>query len=117
MTDDPLTIQWGRKKLYIDLGAQKLLAAAKAGRKIAVEIKSFIGKSDVLDLEQALGQFMLYFDVLKEIEPDRELYLAVNDVAYKTIFEEPLGQLMLRNRRLRLIVFNAHAGEILQWIP
>jgi len=46
ITDDPLVIQIDQKKsVYIDLGAENLLAAEKADKKIAIEIKSFIGKS------------------------------------------------------------------------
>ena len=77
ITDDPLTIRFGRRVLYVDLAAQRLLAAERAGSRIAVEIKSFVGRSDVLDLEQALGQFVLYAEVLAETDPDRILYLAV----------------------------------------
>jgi hypothetical protein len=55
ITHDPLRLQWGSKDLYIDLGAEQLLAAEKVGQKIAVEIKSFVGPSVVADLEQALG--------------------------------------------------------------
>jgi len=77
ITDDPLTIRFGRKVPYVDLAAQRLLAAERAGSRIAVEIKSFVGRSDVLDLEQALGQFVLYAEVLAETDPDRILYLAV----------------------------------------
>ncbi len=53
ITDDPYVIQWGRKDLFIDLGAEKLIAASQDGRKIAVESKSFISPSPVSDLEKA----------------------------------------------------------------
>lgn len=59
ITDDPLHIKWRKKNLYVDLGAERLLAAEKAERRIAVEIKSFVGRSDIADLEAALGQFVL----------------------------------------------------------
>jgi len=39
----------------VDLGAEQVFAAEKHERKIAVEVKSFIGSSIVADLEQALG--------------------------------------------------------------
>ena len=42
ITDDPLTLKWGTKDLFVDFGAQKLLAAQKNDIKIAVEVKSFI---------------------------------------------------------------------------
>lgn len=43
ITDDPLTLKFGMTELYVDLGAEKVLAAEKEGRKIVVEIKSFLG--------------------------------------------------------------------------
>ena len=57
-------MQWGSKDLYVDLGAEKLIAAEKENQKIAVEIKSFIGNSQVADLEQALGKYILYLDII-----------------------------------------------------
>ncbi len=60
ITHDPLTLRWGRKDLFVDLGAEKLLAAEKEGRRIAVEVKSFSGHSEMNDLENALGQYVLY---------------------------------------------------------
>lgn len=59
ITHDPLILKWGSKDLYVDLGAEQLVAAEKEGRKIAVEVKSFVSPSEVEDLEHALGQFIL----------------------------------------------------------
>ena len=116
ISDDPLSIRFGKKLLYVDLAAQRLLGAERAGSKIAVEIKSFVGKSDVLDLEQALGQFILYKELLGETEPDRVLYLAVEEAAYEAVFEEPIGELLLAKKRLRVIVFDSDTEEIRRWI-
>ncbi len=77
ITHDPFVLKWGTKDLFVDLGAERLLAADKAGQKIAVEVKSFSGASEINDLEKALGQFILYHDVLGESEPHRRLYLAI----------------------------------------
>ncbi|MGB7519411.1 MAG: element excision factor XisH family protein, partial [Spirulinaceae cyanobacterium] len=66
ITHDPLRLECGNKDFYVDLGAMKLIAAEKEERKIAVEIKSFVGKSDIEELEKALGQYVLYYDVLAE---------------------------------------------------
>lgn len=93
------------------------MAAEKAGRKIAVEIKSFIGVSPVTDLEKALGQYILYQDILEETEADRVLYLAIRQSTYKELFCVPIGMLLLKKSRLRLIVFNPKTEEIVQWIP
>jgi hypothetical protein len=41
VTHDPLRLTWGGKDMYVDLGAERLLAAEKAGQKIVVEITSY----------------------------------------------------------------------------
>lgn len=117
VTHDPLYLKWGRKEMYIDLGAEKLLSAEREGRKIAVEVKSFVGPSELQDLKEALGQYLLYHDVLARVEPERTLYLAVGESVYYELFEEPIGQLLLKNQRLCLMVFNPELEEIVQWIP
>jgi hypothetical protein len=117
ITHDPLSLKWGVKDMYVDLGAEQLLAAEKGQRKIAVEIKSFIGPSELDDLEKAVGQYILYHDVLVRVEPDRILYLAVNEERCVDLFEEPIGQLLLDNQRVRLIVFDPQTEEIRKWTP
>ncbi len=114
---DPFIIRWGERDLYIDLGAEKLIAAEKSGQKIAVEIKSFIGASPVTDLENALGQYILYYDILSRIEPERVLYLAIRQETYSELFQEPIGKLLLENQRLCLLIFDSEREVILQWIP
>jgi hypothetical protein len=117
ITHDPLKLEWGGKDLFIDLGAEAVIAAQKAECKIAVEVKSFVGRSEVTDLERALGQYVLYHDVLAEREPDRSLYLAVGLVTYRDLFDGPIGSLLLGNNRVRLIVFDSEKEEIVRWIP
>ena len=97
ITHDPLKIQAGSKDLYIDLGAEQFIAAEKQNNKIAVEVKSFVGSSIISDLERALGQFILYHDILTEIEPERVLYLAIRKAVFDDIFEEPIGKILLKN--------------------
>ncbi len=116
ITNDPLVLQWGAKDLFVDLGAEKLLAANKNNQKIAVEIKSFIGSSQVNDLEKAVGQYIVYRNILEEVEADRILYLAISKKAFEDVFIEPLGNLVSRKNQLHLLVFNPQNQEILQWI-
>ncbi|NEO13846.1 MAG: fatty-acid synthase [Moorea sp. SIO1F2] len=115
ITDDPLSLKWGKKDMYVDLGAEQLLAAERAERKIAVEIKSFLGLSEMNDLEKAIGQYIVYHDVLAEVEPDRELYLAVSQEVASGLFEEPIGELLIKNNRVRLLVFDSEAEDIIKW--
>jgi hypothetical protein len=62
ITADPLHVKWGKKDLYVDLGAEQRLAA-------------------------------------------------------ENLFEEPIGELMLKGRRLQLIVFDPLTETIRQWVP
>ncbi|MCP4593456.1 MAG: fatty-acid synthase [bacterium] len=117
ITHDPLTLRWGKKDLFVDLGAEKLLAAEKGDRRIAVEIKSFLGKSEVADLQRALGQYIMYRDIMKAKESDRDLYLAVRELVYSEVFEEPIGQLLLKEEQVRLMIFDEGKEEVLRWIP
>jgi hypothetical protein len=47
ITHDPLILRYELGNLYIDLGAEKVFAAERAGQKIAVEVKSFLKNSAV----------------------------------------------------------------------
>ena len=60
ITDDPLFLRLGDAKIYIDLGAEKLLAATKEDEKIAVEIKTFVNDSVMFSFHVAVGQFINY---------------------------------------------------------
>ena len=117
ITDDPLTLRIGERKLFVDLGAEQMIGAEKETRKIAVEVKTFAGLSEITDLHEALGQFVLYREVLAEHQPERELYLAVPDAVTKGIFQEEVGALLLRRHIIRLLSFEPEREEVLQWIP
>lgn len=116
ITHDPYVIQYGRKDLFIDLGAKKLIAASQGDRKIAVEVKSFISPSAVSDLQKALGQYTLYLDILARLEPERSLYLAIRQDTFTEVFQDPIGEILLENKRLKLLVFDEVKEEIQQWI-
>ena len=47
---------------------------------------------------------------------DDPLQVKVSKV-YDELFMEPIGQMLLKNRRIRLIVFDVHSETIRQWIP
>jgi len=117
ITHDPLRLKWGVKDMYVDLGAEQLLGAEKTGRQIAVEIKSFVGASEMDDLEKAIGQYVIYRSVMVRTEPDRTLYLAVHNETFLDIFEEPLGRLLLEDYQVQLIVYEIQTEVILKWIP
>lgn len=117
ITHDPFPLQIGKKRLFVDLGAERLISAEKGIQKIVVEVKSFVGQSDVKDLEQALGQYVLYQQVLKEMGIERILYLAVSQIVFNSVFTIELGQVLLKNEIIKLLVFDDEREAITQWIP
>jgi XisH protein len=48
---------------------------------------------------------------------DRNLYLAISKPAFKSVFTIELGQVLLKNKIVKLIVFDEKSEAILQWIP
>ncbi len=95
ITNDPLSLKIGKKDIYIDLAAEKLLVAEKQGQKIAVEVKSFVGSSEIEDLKNALGQYILYDKILKRQLSERLLYLAIISAIFNRLFTKEIGQILL----------------------
>jgi hypothetical protein len=116
ISHDPYSLKVGKKDLFIDLGAEKLLTAERGSEKIAVEIKSFVSPSEIKDLETALGQYILYQNVLMRIEPERLLYLAIRESIFEKIFQQEVGKILLENKVVKLLIFNPETEVITQWI-
>jgi len=55
ITHDPFILEYKELTLYADLGAERTIAAERAGEKIVVEVKSFVGPSRLQDLKTGLG--------------------------------------------------------------
>jgi len=115
ITDDPLFLQYGGFDSYIDLGAEQIVAFEKTGKKIAVEIKSFIGKSFIYEFHQAIGQFIHYRLVLKNKEPERILYLAIPDDSYQAYFTLPLTTELIETYQIKYVVSDIEQENIIKW--
>ena len=116
ITHDPYIVLRGRQALYIDIGAETPLAAEKDGRKIAVEIKSLLDRVDMPEFERALGQYVLYRSLLKRQDPERILYLAVEEEAYDEYFDVSEGRDLIADEQIKLVVFLAISEVITRWI-
>ena len=77
--------------------------------------KSFIGRSPINDLENALGQYALYWSVLEEVEPERKLYLAVGKATYNELNQIKAFGLIVKRFQVALIVVEAATQEIVEW--
>ena len=117
ITADPLTLKSGRENIHIDLAAEKLLKAERDGEKIAVEIKSFIRRSPMNDLEGALGQYNLYASILRRLEPTRRLFLAVSDTVYAALLRMESFTLVVEDYHISILVVKLETEEIIKWKP
>ena len=117
VTADPLVLKVGRRAVFVDLGAERLLGASRGSIHIAVEVKSFVGPSELAELEGALGQYMLYERILRQQQPDRTLWLAVPSHVWSGLFREAIGELLLSDGSLRLLVVEEEKERIERWIP
>ncbi|WP_404788456.1 XisH family protein [Altericista sp. CCNU0014] len=116
ITADPYVIKYKDAELYADLAAEKTIAAERQGQKIVVEIKSFVGKSMMYDFHSALGQYIVYRNLIQLTEPDYILYLAIDDIVYETFFQRQSIQVITTQNQLLLIVVDTDRETILKWI-
>lgn len=118
ITHDPYQLRYGVADIYIDLEAEEeAIAAEKAGRKIAVEVKSFAGGSTISEFHTALGQFLNYRIALEvSNEPERVLYLAVPTDTYQMFLRFEPAKTVVERYEVRLITYNPNQEVIDQWI-
>ena len=116
ITHDPFIIEFKELTLYADLAAERTIAAEREGRKIVVEVKSFIGASKLQDLKIGLGQYEIYLSLLEVTDPGRKLYIAISESVYDEFFMLESVQLIVKRLEVPLIVVNLEAEEIAKWI-
>jgi XisH protein len=102
--------------VYIDLAAEKLIEAEKDGRRIAVEVKSFLGESNMTSFQKALGQFLVYVEAVKKQLLNWTVYLAIPADTYKNFFLRfEFVRELVERYDLKLIVFHPGTEEIVLW--
>ncbi len=116
ITAENLQLPWGGTQTYIDIIADEVFVAEKEGRRIAVEVKSFVGKSNLSELEKAVGQFIIYRFAMRKEDPDRELFLAVGEKIYNKLFINADVIELIETENLKILVFNESKEVIARWI-
>jgi XisH protein len=117
ITHDPYFLKIGRRKIFVDLGAERTLLAAERGlEKIAIEVKSFSGNSELDEFEDAMGQFLLYLWAIQRVEPERELILAVPSDFFASFFDDVVFLQIARHYNIKMLVFDIVEKKIAQWI-
>jgi hypothetical protein len=116
ITHDPYTLNVGGVRAYADLGAEKVIAAEREAVRIAVEIKSFVGPSPVDNFEKALGQYVLYLSLIRRVDPDRKLYLAIDDETHEDFFSRDAVRYVLEDTPIPRLIVRVSTEEVMRWI-
>ena len=117
ITADPYPLEYEDVELYPDLAVEKLISENQKQRKIIVEIKSFISPSLIKDFQNALGQYILYRDLIKLAQDEyQEIYLAIKDEIHETFFQRKSIKAVVQLNKLDLVIINTEKEEIVQWI-
>lgn len=117
ITHDPLRVFWQGKVMFVDLGAEPIIAAEKEHQQIAVEIKTFSNPDAIHDIHTAAGQYIFYRAVLRRIQPNRVLFLAIPKVAFESLFDEAqVGEVLLQDEQIRLFIYEPETKEIIRWL-
>lgn len=117
ITDDPLRLAVANTQLLVDLGAERFLSAERNEMKIAVEIKKLSGRSPIHELEQAIGQYILYQVVMRRRKPGRVLYLAISLKDYDSYFYIEPATFVMEDEILNLLIIDIENEEVKTWIP
>ncbi len=118
ITHDPYRIRIGRRRGYIDLGLEQemFIGAERNNQKIAVEIKTFGGTSDLDEFEDAVGQFVVYLTALEDEDPERTLFLAMPESFFNRFFDDPFFLKLAKKRQINIVVYNEINNTLVQWI-
>ncbi len=116
ITADPLVIEFEDIELRADLAAERVIAAERGTERIAVEVKSFLGHSPIRDLQQALGQYEIYGLMLRKLEPNRMVFLAIAEYTWLDFFQRESIKQRTGMLRLKIIVVDVDVEEVVEWI-
>ena len=92
-----------------------MIATEKDLVRIAVEVKTFIGLSDLHALENAVGQFAFYRSLMTRVDPERQLYLAVPQSVREGLLQEPIARPVLEDLNITVLAFDPTREVITTW--
>jgi hypothetical protein len=116
ITHDPLSFKIGNTQVQIDLGAERLIAAERGKEKIAVEIKTFSNQSFITAFYEAVGKYIVYRNILRLLQPERILYLALPEDIYNRFFGQLVIQETMKEEKFKLVIYNQTTQIITQWV-
>ncbi|HRW11178.1 MAG TPA: element excision factor XisH family protein [Caldilineaceae bacterium] len=112
-----LYIEYEELSILADIIAERApFIAVKDDKKILVEIKTFGGASFMRQLQQTLGQYSIYRDMVEFTDLAYDLFLAISDDIYEQFFLGKAIQRIIQRHQIQIIVVNLEREEIVEWI-
>ena len=103
----------GRRYIWIDIQAYKDTEVATT----LVEVKGFRKRSQVENLMEAVGKYVVYRAVIDDAGGEQlPLYLAVPKQAYNGILSETIGKVIRKQINMKLLVVDTGNEEAITWI-
>ena len=99
------------RRLYMDIKAQ-----SNQGLIVLIEVKS-LDRSPVHQLMELLGQYLVYRAALDYLAINMPLYVAVPQTARQNIIQHILGQQIMQQYSIPLVIYDPVKEAIREWIP
>ncbi len=111
----PFRLETTLNDLWVDILLNRL-SESEQQEIIVVEVKCFSDQTaQTYELYVAIGQYLVYRELLIANHIDRPLYLAIPTRAFHGIFEA-IGITVAIKTEMKLIVIDLDKEEVVQWI-
>lgn len=105
-------IKLPERRLWIDM------VVIRENRRLFIEVKSHrLFPSPVESLAASVGKYIIYRVALDRIRDTSELWLAIPENAYTSIFSQSIGRAVLQRAGVSLLVYDIEHEEIIGWNP
>lgn len=68
------------------------------------------------DFHSALGQYIVYRNLIQLTEPEYTLYLAIDHLVYESFFQRKSVQIVIKDNRVFLIAVDTNKEELVKWL-
>jgi hypothetical protein len=99
--------------IYPDLAARR----EETQELVIIEVKCFTGKFSIREeYFRALGQYIIYREVLVQRQQEELLFMSVQTDVYDTLLKQDVFQASIRRDRVKLVIIDMDQEIIRQWI-
>lgn len=113
--DQSYYLRYEKFEVYPDIRAHQTNGHTE--EILIIEVKCFSDESNYRDdLYRAIGQYLIYRNILKLKQTIAKTYLALPSFAYDLLFKNRVVAETLNEAKINLLVVDIETEEIIQWI-